>query len=230
MSKTKKITKTHPMENMIESTPQPEFISDQQLFAKIWTSPREVFTYINDHKFEKYLYLLLILAGISRTFDRASLKNMGDNFSLWGVLAFCIIVGAIFGWITYYLYSALIIWTGKWLDGKGDTKSILRVLSFALIPSIAALLLLVPQIMIYGNEVFKSDGDITSGGLVLNVIVYSSMFLEFALGIWSLVLCVIAVSEVQKLSIGKSILNILLPVIVIMIPILIIIGIVFALN
>jgi hypothetical protein len=202
---------------------RPNFISKKKLFMKIWTSPREVFEFVNTYKYNKYSTLLLILAGITRTFDRASMKNMGDNFSLWGVIAFCIIIGAIFGWVTYYIYSALISWTGKWLDGKGNTDSILRVLSYALIPSIISLLLLIPQILVYGNEIFKSDGDISSGGLISNVIFYGSMYLDFTLGIWSLVLCVIGISEVQKLSIGKTILNLILPAIVIMTPILIIV-------
>ena len=48
------------------------------------------------------------------------------------------------------------------------------------------------------------------------------MILELLLGIWTIVLCVIGVSEVQKLSIGKSILNLLLPVLVFAVPIVII--------
>jgi hypothetical protein len=209
---------------------KPNFISDKKIFAKIWTSPREVFKFINTYKYEKYVTILLILAGISRTFDRASMKNMGDNFSIWGVITFCIIIGAIFGWITYYIYSALISWTGKWLNGKGNTNSILRVLAYALIPSIISLPLLIPQIAIYGNEIFKSEGDISSGGTISNIFVYGSMFLEFGLGIWTIVLCVIGISEVQKLSIGKSILNLVLPVIVIMTPILIIVLMIYGIN
>jgi hypothetical protein len=213
-----------------EDNLKPNFISDKKLFTKIWTSPREVFKFIDTYEYEKYVTVLLILAGISRTFDRASMKNMGDNFSIWGIIAFCIIIGAIFGWITYYIYSALISWTGKWLNGKGNTDSILRVLAYALLPSIISLVLLIPQIVIYGNEIFKSEGDIFSGGIVSNIFVYGSMFLEFTLGIWSLILCVIGISEVQKLSIGKSILNLFLPAIVIMTPILIIVLIIFGIN
>ena len=213
-----------------EDNLNPNFISDKKIFAKIWTSPREVFKFINTYKYDKYVNGLLILAGISRTFDRASMKNMGDSFSIWGIITFCIIIGAIFGWITYYLYSALISWTGKWINGKGNTDSILRVLSYALIPSIISILLLVPQIAIYGNEIFKSEGDISSEGIVSNIIVYGSMFFEFTLGIWSLVLCVIGISEVQKLSIGKSILNLVLPALVIMIPILIIVLLFYAIK
>ena len=121
----------------------------------------------------------------------------------------------------------MLSWTGKWIDGKGNTSSLLRVLSYALIPTGISLLFLVPQIAIYGNELFKSDRDINSGGIISNIIVYGCMIIEFALGIWSLVLCVIGISEVQKFSIGKSILNLILPVLVLIIPILIIFLIIF---
>lgn len=205
-------------------------ISEEDIFTKIWTSPREVFKFINSYKYNKYATLLLILAGISRTFDRASMNNMGDNFSIWGIVAFCIVIGTIFGWITYYLYAALISWTGKWINGKGNTDSILRILSYALIPSILSMFFLLTQMIVYGVEMYKSDGDITSGGTLANIIFYSAMILESILNIWSLILCVIGISEVQKLSIGKSILNLILPAVVIITPILIIMLAVYAIN
>ncbi len=198
-------------------------LTDKDLFTKIWITPRQVFKYINDNHYDKYVTLLLILSGISRSFDRASLKNMGDKVSIWAILGLCIFVGGLLGWISYYIYAALVSWTGKWLKGQGDTSSILRIFSYAMIPSIIALLFLIPQIGIYGVEIFKEDGDISSAGWISNIFVYGSMFLEVVLGIWTLIFCVVGISEVQKLSIGKSILNLLLPVLVILGPILIIV-------
>ena len=92
-----------------------------------------------------------------------------------------------------------------------------------MIPSIIALIFLIPQIGIYGVEIFKEDGDVTSAGWISNIFVYGSMFLEVVLGIWTLIFCVVGISEVQKLSIGKSILNLLLPVLVFLVPILVIV-------
>jgi hypothetical protein len=211
------------MNNEIESINKSENFTDKEIFSKIWTKPREVFKFINEKHYDKYVNLLLVLAGISRAFDRASMKDMGDKMSIWAILGLCIILGGLLGWISFYIYAALLSWTGKWLDGKGDTTSILRILSYAMTPAIIALLFFIPQIGIYGNEIFKSDGDIASAGLISNILVYGSMVLEFILGIWTIVLCVIAVSEVQKLSIGKTILNLLLPVLVFAVPIIIIV-------
>lgn len=209
---------------------KPNFISDKKIFLKLLSSPREVFSFLNFYKYDKNVNLLLILAGITSTFNRASTKNMGDNLPLWGVIITCIIVGIIFGWITYYIYAALINWTGKWLKGQGTTNAILRVLSYAVIPSITSMVLLIPQMVIYGNDIFRSDGDISSGGIASNIFFYTSLLLEFGLSIWSVILCVIAISEVQKLSIAKAVLNLALPAIVIMTPIFLLILIIYGLS
>lgn len=209
---------------------KPNFISDKKIFLKLLSSPREVFSFLNSYKYDKNVNLLLILAGITSTFNRASTKNMGDNLPLWGVIITCIIVGIIFGWITYYIYAALINWTGKWLKGQGTTNAILRVLSYAVIPSITSMVLLIPQMVIYGNDMFRSDGDISSGGIASNILFYTSLLLEFGLSIWSVILCVIAISEVQKLSIAKAVLNLALPAIVIMTPIFLLILIIYGLS
>jgi hypothetical protein len=209
--------------NELEHPLERNQISEKDIFIKLLTSPREAFKFINDYKYEKHLYILLFLAGMVRTFDRASTKNMGDNYSIWTIIAICVIFGGFFGWITYYIYSALISWTGSWMNGKGNTQSVLRIFAYAFFPSIFILILLIPQIAIYGNELFKSDNDLYSLASMESIVLYVILFVEFALGIWSLILCVIGISEVQKLSIGKSILNLLLPAILFVFIILVLV-------
>ena len=194
-------------------------LSDNEIFTKIWFKPRMVFKYINDSQYDKYVYVLLILAGIMKSFDRAVDKNMGDNLSLIFVISICVFLGGLLGWISYYIYTALISWTGKWLDGKGDTKSLLRMTSYAMIPAILALVFIILQVGLFGIELFQSGFDVSSYGLVSIVIYFITLIFEIILGLWSLVIFVIGLSEIQKLSIGKSILNMLLPVFIIIIPI-----------
>lgn len=211
------------MKNSLDQDEENLNLTDKEIFTQIWISPRLIFKYINDNHYDKYVTTLLVLSGIARAFDRASAKNMGDKMSLWTIITLCIILGGLLGWISYYFYAALISWTGKWLKGQGETSSILRIVSYAMIPSIIALVFLIPQIGVYGIEIFKKDGDITSAGWLANISVYGSMVLELILGVWTIVFVVVGVSEVQKISIGKSILNLLLPGIIIGIPILILV-------
>lgn len=201
---------------------QEAHLTDTEIFKKIWTSPRLVFKYLNDNRYDKYVTVLLVFAGITRTFDRASTKSMGDDMSLAAVIGFSIILGGLLGWITYYIYAAAMCWTGKWLGGIGDTKSLLRMIAHAMIPSIVALIFLIPQIVLFGNSLFQSEMDIYSNGIVATIIFFVTVLIEITLGIWTVVIFVIGISEVQQLSIGRSILNMLLPALIIVFPIMLI--------
>lgn len=203
-------------------------LTDTEIFTKMWTEPRRVLKYINETKYEKYFYIILFLAGVSGAFDRAAIKNMGENVSLLGIIAGCVLLGGFLGWLSYYIYAALLSWTGKWLDGKGNTDSIYRILAYAMFPSVVSLLFLVPQIAVYGIDLFRQDGDLVNAGVFGNIIFWGSLSLEIILGIFTLVFSVIGISEVQKISIGKSILNLLLPLLIIVGPILIIALIAYA--
>ena len=202
-----------------------EQFTGREIFTKIWIFPRKVFRFIQAKKYDEYVYILLILVGIVRGFDRAIEKNLGDNLSLGAVLGFSIIGGGLLGWISYYIYAALLSWTGKWIGGRADTRALLRVLAYGSIPSIVALIFFIPQIGIYGIDLFRENGDLIEGTLIENMAFWGAVFLEMILAIWTLVLIIIGTAEIQNMSIATAILNLLLPVIVIILPVLIIIGI-----
>jgi len=210
------------MDNSIESKEELH-LTDNDIFLKIWTSPRLVFKYINDNKYGEYVTMLLILAGIYNSLDKAMSQHMGNHMPLWGVLGIGIVGGALFGWLSYYIYAALISWTGGWLKGAGDTDSILRIMSYALIPSLASLVFLIPEIAMYGNDLFKSDVQPLFFGWLDDKLIIFFEAISVCLGTWSLILFILGIAEVQKLSIWKSILNMALPILFIGIPIFLIV-------
>jgi len=60
--------------------------------------------------------------------------------------------------------------------------------------------------------------------------VYDSAAISLILNIWTLLLIVVGISEVQQLSIGNTILNLVLPILIVGIPVFILIFIFKALN
>ncbi|MFY7964902.1 MAG: YIP1 family protein [Chitinophagaceae bacterium] len=199
------------MENLLDDFYEVQSFTDKEIFTKIWISPRPIFKYINHFKYQKYLTILLILAGIANAFDRAERKNLLSGDSIVISIIGSIIGGALFGWISYYLYSSLIRFTGKWINGNADTDSILRVLAYASSPSIAGLVLIIPKLLLYNTDLYE------------NILTYGFSIVESILGIWTLVLYVVGISEVQQFSIGKAIINLILPALIIFIPLLLLI-------
>lgn len=196
--------------------------SDVSILQKIWTEPRSVLRYINLAGHDKYVPLLLVLAGIVRSFDRARSNDVGQDKELVAIIGLSVLMGGLLGWLSFYLYSTLVSWTGKWLGGKADTSDILRMIAYGMIPSIFGLILLIPQIGIHGNDLFISDADLTSGSVLLDTLFYVFLFSEVALGILSMCLCIIGISEAQEFTTGKALLNALLPAIIIVLPLMLI--------
>tara|TARA_Y100000782_G_C10048635_1_gene208521 strand:+ start:33 stop:590 length:558 start_codon:yes stop_codon:yes gene_type:complete len=171
---------------------------------------------------DDFVQTLLLLAGIFNAFDRAIEKNLGDSMSLLSVIGFSVFGGALFGWISYHLYAALLSWTGKWIGGRASSKELLRVLAYGMLPAITALVFLILQIAIYGEAVFQEDLDLTKGSSFDKVIYYTSVFCEIVLSIWSFVLILIGISEVQNVGLFKAFLNLILPIFIVLLPILLI--------
>jgi hypothetical protein len=198
-----------------------EKFSDLDIYINIWSRPRAVLRYIHEHQYEKNMYIILILIGIVNALDRASYKNMGDTKSLTEILISSIVFGGLLGWISFYFYSSLVSWTGGWLKGQATRVSLNRMFTYSMIPAIHTLAFLFIQILFFGKDIFSSDFGLEFGDYVMGFIYYASALLSFALSIYSIALCVIGTSIVQKFSIGKSILNLLLPVFLLILIIII---------
>lgn len=212
------------MINTSDPNDKPDSKSDSELFTRIWIFPREVFRYIQETKYSRHLTVILILAGIVRAFSRAADRNMGDNHSLAVVVGTSIVLGGLLGWISYYIYAFLLSWTGKWIGGKAESKDLLRVLAYGSIPSIVALIFLIPQIGIYGVALFQSESELVGAGILENSAFWGAMIIEIILGIWTLVLIIIGVAEVQQMAVLTAILNLILPLFIFILPILLVAG------
>lgn len=211
------------MEHFKEFEPDDDIIEDNELFKTVLLDPKKAFKFIHKYRYENHLKPLLVLAGITSTFDRAVNNNSGDTMSLGGVIAMSLIIGGLLGWISYYIYSALISWTGRWLNGNAGTSDVLRIIAYANIPSILALIIMVFQIILVGNSYFQSTIYLDDYGTPITIVYYVLAIAQLGLGIWNVFLIVIGVAEVQQFGYGKAFLNVILPIIVIAVPIILIV-------
>ena len=199
-------------------------LTERDIFTRIWVEPRIVFRYVNENNYNKHVIPLLILAGLNKAMDTASRKNMGDHNSLPYILGYCAF-GALLWWTFYYIYAALLRWTGQWLNGKGTTKSLVRMFAYSSIPSVIGLIIFLPSLFVFGVEMFTAENDLSDANMFLTIFYYASLIVPSLFSIWSVVVAVIGISEIQKISIGKSILNLVLPALAILIPMIIVIAI-----
>lgn len=202
------------MNDLLDETKSISPLTDKEVFSKIWLNPREVFGFIHHYQFDKFMILIIILNGISNSFDKAVSKDLFEIKTLPVTLLIIILGGIISGFIGFYFYSAFISWTGHWLKGKASTSEIVRVLAYGSLPSIGSLVLVILQLIIFRGYLSTTDGLLYDSFNVSNLLLLFFLLLELILSIWSIVLTVVGVAVVQDFSIGKAIFNLILPILI----------------
>lgn len=195
-------------------------INPDQLVYSIWVKPKITLKYILEKCPKKYVFLFLVLGGVVRAISRASERGMGDTMSTASVLIISILIGGLIGWIGYYFYAWALSFTGRWLNGNSDPETFRTVIAWSLVPSIATLILLIPELIIIGDQLFKSEFLFLSTFQSVALIAFG--LIELALWVWTLVILVIGIKLIQGFGTGKAILNMILPGLVLLVPLLLI--------
>lgn len=192
----------------------------------MWYKPRETIRKIIKYD-PKYLVIILaMVSGFSETLDRASLKSVGDYFSLTQIFAVALIVGPIVGLASLYISSWLLRWTGKWIGGKASSEHIRTAIAWSTVPLVWALLLWIPESVLFGKELFTSATPTMDASLSLTILFLLFSIIEIVIGTWTIIVYLKSLGEVQGFSAWKALLNSFLSALVILIPILIIIALV----
>ncbi len=213
-------------DNEDDNNPSPDF-EIGAIFKQLLTSPKIIFRELDRYEYNGHFYPLMALCGISSAFSSALDKSVSPLLSsstVISTLISAVFFGGLLGWISFYVYAALVSWTGSWFNGRADTRSILRVFTYAMIPSIIASIPRVCHLLILKGGTGGSDGSQASLHQSDQYMIYACVGLEFLLGIWTVVLSIIGVGEVQEFSIGEAVLNLLSPAIAIVSFIMLIVG------
>ncbi|WP_284653615.1 YIP1 family protein [Flavobacterium terrisoli] len=199
------------------------------MLQKLILHPRDFFSDFSSVKNQNHIIILLMLAGIERSFDRAMVKNLGDKWELGSVILFSVIMGALLGWLSFYIYAALVSWTSGWINSKISTKNVVEIIAYASVPLITSLVVLLFQIIIFENQMFQSSIFIVDYSFEYFAF-YISLALQILLSVYSLIMFIIGLSVIQKISMAKATLNVFLPLLFFLTIAAVIIGIVEVLK
>lgn len=203
-------------------------LNEKDLLITIWTKPKLTLEFIFKYCPKKYVTSLLILGGVVNAIDQNYQHLLWHRYYFIIIIFIVMVIGGIFGWLFGYIYAALLSWTGKWINGKASTDQFITVISWALVPTISSLILLIPKLLIFGEGFFDIDISELSSSKAVAYLLITSM--EGLLSIWALVILIKGIMLIQNFNVGKAVLNIILPLIAIIIPVFIIAGIIYIIQ
>jgi len=146
-----------------------------------------------------YLAAVYVLQSFFFYFNWWSLGLKSEYYTLF--LA-GVVLSPIVGFVWLYYLGLVFRITGRLLHGEAECSHLRTAIAWSKIPYSINVLMWFILILMNPEQVFVQDGEGPSSIFV--------NFIALILGIWSLVLLIQSISEVQQFSIGRSIANVVL--------------------
>jgi uncharacterized membrane protein YidH (DUF202 family) len=192
-------------------------------FLTIWTRPRATIRGIVDTNPFLHVVPLAMAGGVVQAIDRAIQRNAGDAFSLPAIIALAVFLGPIGGLIGLFVGGWFTRTAGRWLGGHATPEQVRAAIAWSFIPVLATIPILIIQIGFFGRDLFTQSNVTVDSDRFLAVVLMVTGVLEAVLGIWSFVILLKCVGEVQGFSAWKALGSLILIGLVIFVPIMLLV-------
>jgi hypothetical protein len=175
-------------------------------WMNMWAQPRVTIRTIVTSRPSYGVLRLATIYALQNLLFSANYWSLGFQFPFTAILLVSILLAPIAGIIWVYFAGWIFSFTGSWLGGRAPMSHLRAALAWSKLPSCISLLMWFILIVSKAESAFIQDVNGPSlifGDLILTI-----------LGIWSLVLLVQSIREIQGFSILRTIGNILLAALV----------------
>lgn len=180
-------------------------------WTRIWTSPRETIRSIVNFN-PKYRFIILsFLHGLPTLFYAAQDLSMGNTYSIFGIILTAIVLATFIGMLTITIGSALFLWTGRWIGGTATYYPIRAAVSWSNVPNIIIILTWAISIYFFREQLFLKGFQQTDFIGPAFTVMAINLVVQTVMSIWSFVILVKGLAEVQGFSAWKGLLNALIP-------------------
>jgi hypothetical protein len=194
-------------------------------WLKIWVRPRETIrNYLSSEHPERGMIWLAVLSGYLNGLDNASSREMGDKVGSMSQIFLGYALGGVLGSLIFlYLGAWVLKVTGRWIGGEGTTPEIRTAIARGFfMPAIVVGLLWIPELLLFGSEMFTRDTPRIDASPTLTLFYYVILAIEFAALVWLTVVGLKSLGEAHRFSAWKALFNVLIPVLILLAVVLVI--------
>ena len=185
-------------------------MASENPWISIWTAPRSTISKIVSENPKRGLWPLAWIYGILSLLSGSQSLSLGHSMSLLSLLLLAIVFAPLWGMAVFGIWSWVVYWVGRLLGGVGDFSFIRAAYAWSCAPLLVSLILWVLLISFFGSNLFQQSPDTHFMQQGLVILLFGSLIAKTVLSIWSLVIFINTLAEVQKFSILRSISNIIL--------------------
>lgn len=177
-------------------------------WVSIWKRPRATILQVASEDPKRGLWMLAAIYGFLSLLNVFQAVALGYFVSLFPILFLAIVFSPLWGYLIFNVWGGIVYGVGKLLGGKAPFPLIRAAYGWSCVPFIISIFVWTILLSVFGVSLFQNFPE----NYLVNdkeiVLLFASLIVKVAISIWSLVIFINALSEVQQFSTVKSILNI----------------------
>lgn len=180
----------------------------QNPWVSIWTHPRATISRIIAENPNRSLWWLAAIYGFCSLMNMFQTVALGSAASTLWILILAIVLSPFYGYICFAVWSWFVFGVGKWFKGQGTFRTVRAAYAWSCVPILVNIPLWLLMVIIFGHQLFLNFPDAHLLPTAQVLILFLILIAKVVLSIWSLVIYLNALSEVQNFSVLKAILNV----------------------
>lgn len=201
-------------------------MTDHNPWITIWTEPRETIRRIIAENPKRSLWVLAAIYGFSSLLNSFQSGSLGVSMGMAPLFLLALILAPFWGYLIFAFWSFVVVWTGKIFKGQGNFQTVRAAYAWSCVPLSVTAVLWVLLILFFGHPLFTNfpQEHLLTGGQT--ALLFCILIAKVAMVIWTLVIYLNALSEVQRFSILRAIGNVIIAAVLIGV----VLGIIFGLS
>jgi hypothetical protein len=184
-------------------------------WLSIWTAPRQTIRKIVSTDPKYGFGLLSAVYGLPIAFNLAQNFSFTAMLPLWAILLSSLILCTFIGMIGISVSAWLLQVTGRWINGKGKFQTVRAAVTWAQVPNFVTILMWAILLCVFGSQVMgKGFAETQFTGFQAGI-VFVVFLVQTIIAIWSFIILLKALGEVQGFSAWKALLNVLIPFVIV---------------
>ncbi|MBX7065726.1 MAG: YIP1 family protein [Parachlamydiales bacterium] len=181
----------------------------QNPWLSIWTKPRMTIRKIVAENPDRSLWWLAGIYGFCSMLNLFQSMTFGNLMGSIGILILAIILAPFYGFISFSVWSWFVFQTGKWFKGQGTFKSVRASYAWSCVPILINIPLWLLMVILFGHQLFTNFPDAHTLPNTQIFALFAILIAKIVVAIWSLVIFLNALAEVQQFSMVKTIFNVI---------------------
>jgi hypothetical protein len=169
----------------------------------VWLRPRRVFRELASRPINSTDYLLGAAQGVVGWLALSRAQNVGATTSVAEIFGKALLVGSIAGVASLFLMGAIYSRLGTRAGGAPARHQVIHVLAYGGVPMVASLVVWVFTALLAGEATFEQAPRADVEGFVA-LLLHAQFFAYVLLTLWSVVIQVMGLSEIQGFATRKA--------------------------